>query len=258
MTGTSGRLAGRNGILLIDRQDTVQTLPTAKRLSRLVGDFLNEYGITGFSFVAVMGSRANTSTIDLEPRTGGITGGTPAQTTPPGGPMPASQGTSLLHYSYAALSFDYPSYMAAPDKKKFDIEKVRNMLRPSGVEILTILMSADMNTTVQVARTKRDIPFDALYQEKKSLADDINKTGIRAMGDHFTKFTVERTQLSGNTPALSEYGEKANGEVAVVSEFLNKGYAYSIMFIYKSRSYAQSGQKDREGVVKSIRITPKQ
>ena len=171
----------------------------------------------------------------------------------------AEAGEAVLsHFQSQYLSFDYPVSLAVPPKARFDIEKVREMLRPSGVEILTILMSADMNTTIQVARTRREISFDALYQEKKSLADEINKAGIKVMGDQYTKFTVERTQLSGNVPALSEYGEKANGEVAVALEFLNKGYDYTLMFIYKSRSYAQSGAKDREKVVKSINIKSNQ
>lgn len=258
MTGTSGYLSGREGILLFDRKDNVQTQQSAEVIKRVVDDFLNQNGITGFSFVAIMGSDAKTRTIDLEPHTASVTDATPGQQAPPGAPILTSQGTSLLHYSYASLSFDYPSYMTVPDKKKFDVEKVRDMLRPSGVEILTILMSADMNTGIQVARTKRDISFDALYQEKKSLADEINKAGIKVMGDQYTKFTVERTQLSGNVPALSEYGEKANGEVAVALEFLNKGYDCTLMFIYKSRSYAQSGAKDREKVVKSIKIKSNQ
>lgn len=162
------------------------------------------------------------------------------------------------HFQSQYLSFDYPASLAVPPKARFDIEKVREMLRPSGVEILTILMSADMNTTIQVARTKREISFDALYQEKKSLADEINKAGIKVMGDQYTKFTVERTQLSGNVPALSEYGEKANGEVAVAFEFLNKGYDHTLMFIYKNRSRAQSAAKDREKVVQSINIKSNQ
>lgn len=160
----------------------------------------------------------------------------------------------LSHFQCENLSFDYPASLAVPPKARFDVEKVREMSTPSGVEILTILMSADMRTGIQVARAKRDVSFDALYQEKKSLADEINNAGIKVMGDQFTKFTVEKTQLSGNVPALCEYGEKANGEAAVSYEFLNTGYDYTLMFIYKSQGHAQSGAKDRQTVLKSIKI----
>ena len=160
----------------------------------------------------------------------------------------------LSHFQSESLSFDYSSFFAVPPKAHFDIEKAREMARPYGVEILTILMSADMSTCIQVARSKRDVSFDALYQEKKSLADQINKSGVKVMGEKFTKFTVEKTQLSGNVPTLSEYGEKANGEAAFSFEFLNKGYDYTLMFIYKSRSHAQSGAEDRQTVVKSVKI----
>ncbi len=89
------------------------------------------------------------------------------------------------------------------------------------------------------------------------MADEINKGGIKVMGDRYTKFIVEKTHLSGDVPALSEYGEKANGEVAFALEFLNKGYDYSLMCIYKTRDHAQSGAKDREKFVKSIVINAK-
>jgi len=167
----------------------------------------------------------------------------------------AEAGEAVLsHFQSENLSFDYPASLAIPPKARFDIEKVREMVKPSGVEILTILMSPDMTTAIQVARTKRDISFDALYQEKKSLADEINKAGVKVMGDQYTKFTVEKTQFSGKVQTLSEYGEKANGEVAFSYEFLNEGYDYTLMFMYKSRGHALSGAKDRQTVVKSIRI----
>jgi len=164
----------------------------------------------------------------------------------------------LSHFEVDGIAFDYPSVLTIPDKTKFDVEKVREMMRPSGVEILNIVMSADMNTTIQVARTKRDTSIDALYEEKNSLAYEINKGGVNVMGYQYTKFTVDKTQLSGNVQALSEYGEKANGEVALALEFLNEGYDYTLMFIYKNRSHMQSGAKDREKVVQSVKIKSKE
>ncbi len=169
----------------------------------------------------------------------------------------ASEQQPDRHFARDSIVFDYPSALTTPDKTKFDVEKVREMLRPSGVEILTIMMSADMSTMIQVARTKRDTSIDALYEEKSSLADEINKGGVNVMGYQYTKFTVDKTQLSGNVQALSEYGEKANGEVAVALEFLNEGYVYTLMFIYKNRSHMQSGAKDREKVVQSVKIKSK-
>ena len=160
----------------------------------------------------------------------------------------------LSHFQSENLSFDYPDSLAVPPKARFDIGKVREMLKPSGVEILTILMSTDMNTVIQVARTKRNVSFDALYQEKKSLADEINKAGIKVMGDQYTKFTVEKTLLSGNVPTLSEYGEKANGEVAFTIEFIKYDHDYALMFLYKNRNYAVASAREREIVVKSLKI----
>jgi hypothetical protein len=148
--------------------------------------------------------------------------------------------------------------MKVPDKEKFDVEKVREMLRPLGVEILTILMSADMNKMIQLSKTKREISFDFLYQEKKSLADEINKRGVAVMGEQYTKFLVEKTKVSGNVPALSEYGEKGNGEVAVTLEFLYGGNDYALIFIYKNRALSQSEAKERESVIQSIKIKPKE
>lgn len=156
--------------------------------------------------------------------------------------------------SYPPISFDCPSYMAVPDKNEFDVEKVRDTLRPSGVEILVILMSADMSTTLQLAKTERDISMSSLYEEKKSLADEINKGGRNIMGEDYTKLAVERIQLTGDVQALSEHGEKANGEVAEVVEFLNEGYDYSMMFIYKNGNLARSDSTARERIVRSIRI----
>jgi hypothetical protein len=229
-SGPMSGMSGRDGILLYDETDMVRTPEAAETVRRVVGDFLNDNAIEGFGFVAVMGSHAKTRTMDLPPR-----------------------GAALRHYSYACLSFDYPSYMTVPDKEKSDVDKVRDMVRRSGVEILTVLMSPDMNTTVQVARTKREIPMAALYQEKKSLADRISKSGVNIMGDEFSKFTVEKGELSG-VPALFEYGEKANGQVAVTLEFVEGGYDYALIFIYKDRSHAQSGADHRESVVRSIKI----
>jgi hypothetical protein len=167
---------------------------------------------------------------------------------------PTSAGAPWGHQSFPPISFDCPSYMAVPEKKDFDVEKVRDTLRPSGVEILVILMSADMDTTIQLAKTKRDISMSSLYEEKKSLADEINEGGRNVMGEDYTKLTIERARVAGDVQALSEHGEKANGEVAEVVEFLNEGYDYSMMFIYKNGNLARSDSTARERIVQSIRL----
>lgn len=170
-------------------------------------------------------------------------------TSSPGG---ISLQHSLQHYSYPPISFD--SYLTVPDKTKFDVEKVRDMSRQAGIEILTILTSTDMNTTIQVARTKRNISFASLYEEKKSLADEISRAGMNVMQEQYTKLLVEKTQFFGTTEALSEHGEKANGEVAEAVEFLSGGYDYVFMFIYKNKSLADSDATGREKVMQSINI----
>lgn len=167
---------------------------------------------------------------------------------------PALSGASWQRHTYPPISFDCPSYLAVPDKKNFDVEKVRDTLRPSGVEVLVILMSPDMNTTIQLAKSERDISMSSLYEEKKSLADKINVVGQNVMGEEYTKLTIERTQLANDVQALSEHGEKADGEVADVVEFLSEGYDYTMMFIYKSDNLARSDSTVRERIVQSIRV----
>lgn len=54
--------------------------------------------------------------------------------------------------------------------------------------------------------------------------------------------------------ALSMYGEKTNGEVAVSVEFLDGGYSYGLMFIYENREYAEARKAERERVVQSINV----
>lgn len=93
---------------------------------------------------------------------------------------PSRPQISFDHYTHETLSFDYPSYYAVPDRRKLDVEKVREMMEPAGIEVLTILTSPDMNATMQLVRTKRDISFEALYQEKKQFSDEVNKGG----GEH--------------------------------------------------------------------------
>jgi hypothetical protein len=242
MTGTSGYLRGSKGIILFDKNNIIQDQQSTEEVKNVVGNFLNEYEIKELTFVAVMGSDGRTRTIDLEL---------------PKAVVPPSQGTLSQHYSYQSLSFDYPSYLSIPDKEKFDVEKVREMLRPSGVDMLTILMSTDMDLAIQVARTKRSILFDSLYQEKMVLAGEINRGGVNVMGEQYTKFVVEKSHLSGGTQALYEYGEKTNGEVAVTFEFLNEGFDYALMFIYKNRELSAMRANDREQILKSIKITTK-
>lgn len=152
------------------------------------------------------------------------------------------------------VSFDYPAFLTIPPKTCLDIDKVKEMQKPYGVELLTLLMSSDQRTVLQLGRSKKDATFDSLYKEKKDLASQINSSGVSMMGEQFTKFTVEKLQLSGSVPALFEYGEKANGEVAFIIEFLKNGYDYALLFIYKNRYHAEAGAKERAKVVKSIKI----
>ena len=161
---------------------------------------------------------------------------------------------ALSHFQSQRLSFYFPSSLVVPPKARFDIEKVREALRPSGVEILTVVMSADMTRGIQVTRTKRDVSFDALFQEKKLLADKINRAGIEVTGYKYTKYSVEKTQVSGNVPALSQYGERSNGEVAVILEFLDEGYVYDLIFMYKDKMFAGSDATSREKVVQSTTL----
>ena len=125
MMGTSGYLSGREGIILFDEKNAVQTQQSAETVKHVVGDFLNRNGITGISFITIMGSGAKTRTIDLEPPATTVTPAPPGEKAQPGVATPTSPGTSSRHYSSVPISFDYPSYMTVPDKKKFDVEKIR-------------------------------------------------------------------------------------------------------------------------------------
>jgi hypothetical protein len=169
----------------------------------------------------------------------------------------ADSNTKLSHFEGNGIAFDYPSTLTIPPKDLFDIDKVREMQKPYGVELLTLMSSEPQRTILYLSRSKKEGSFESLYEEKKTLAAQVNSAGVDFMGDRFTKFSVEKTQLSGNVQALSEYGEKANGEVAVIYEFLKDGdgYAYGLLFIYDNRDYAESGAKIREKIVSSLRIT---
>lgn len=76
----------------------------------------------------------------------------------------------VTHFEVDGISFDYPSTLSVPDKTVFDIEKVRKMLSPSGVEILSVSTSQIAPFPDQsIALSNYDLCRIYVYRDSSSL-----------------------------------------------------------------------------------------
>jgi hypothetical protein len=166
----------------------------------------------------------------------------------------ATPGTAYTQYTGPSFTFLYPAYLQVPPPERFDIEKVRAMLAPQGVEILTVLMSQDGDRSLQVSRSRSNATFADLLQQKTNLAASINSQSMNVMGNQFVKFAVDEVQLPDGRACLRGYGTKSDGQVGITLEFLEQGFDYALQFIYKNDVDANGEEVTRNKAISSLQF----
>jgi len=181
---------------------------------------------------------------------------TPTQTTPQTTKVPVivvttTSSPAFQTFNGQGIVFYYPSYLS----EATSLRQMRDIMHSQGLELITVLMSSDNSVTLQVARQQNPATIDSLYNDKKGVADTVNRQGMTLMGEKFVKYTVSKTTFPKQGILVMGYAEKDNGQTGISYWQLHGGYEYAIIFIYTNAQSADSGQALRNTVIDSTSFT---
>jgi hypothetical protein len=150
------------------------------------------------------------------------------------------------------ISFAYPKDWQPWEKESLD--KIAQAMKSKGVELPGILASQDKTRIIQVLKQKNESTPEALFKEKKEVADQLNAGKSGQGDDRVVKSTASLVDLVPNQKAVMFSAEKQNGEVGISYQILSGGHLYAVSFLYKTPDLAAKDEKLRAEVVKTIKI----
>jgi hypothetical protein len=154
------------------------------------------------------------------------------------------------YFNNYGISFDYPAEFQSLTESS--LQSMRGVMAKQGIELITVLTSADGRKTIQIARQPNTASIDSLYAAKKQVADQVNAQGMEMMGTKFVKYTVERVQLSPNQKAVLGYAEDSTGKTGINYAIPVKGYEYAVIFLYTTSSDGDTDSLIREQLIESL------
>jgi hypothetical protein len=157
------------------------------------------------------------------------------------------------HYEKANLSFDYPRDWQFWNKAEF--KRMQDYMQSAGVELIAMFAPSEQSIIcVQIARSANPSAFETLYNDKKSIAEQVTSEGIEIMGERYVKYTVTAVDLQMGQKAVLGEAQKPNQQTGISYQMLFGGHEYDVNFIYANPETALKHKECREKVMSSLRF----
>lgn len=159
----------------------------------------------------------------------------------------------MIPFGTGDISLSYPDRFAPLGNTS--LEKMREVARPQGIEILTILTAGDSKDSIQVTRQTAESSIEGIFNEKMAIANEVAVNGsANVISMTFTRYEVEKLTLPDGTGAVKVSAENSEKGTAVTYLLSEPGAIYNINFIYDSPERAESQNQTREALIGTLRL----
>jgi hypothetical protein len=159
----------------------------------------------------------------------------------------------MKHFCDANVSFDYPEGWLDWERDSF--RRLGVFVKSQGTELVVMLKPSPKGCICfQVARSPSSSSFEALYEEKKTVAKRVTSEGIEVLGQYYSKYSIAAVDLDRGQRAVVAHAEKPNGETGISYQMVFEGYEYNVNFIYGNSVAASDQNEQRETIMRSFRF----
>lgn len=161
-------------------------------------------------------------------------------------------GTKL--FETGGLSIRYPDRFSPISTAS--LEKIREVAKPEGIDILTILMTGDSHDSIQITRQPSTTSLDGIFEEKETISREVDRRGsatVRAMT--FVTYEVEKEALASGTGLVKVTAVNTERETAVTYLLPAPGQMYNFNFIYENVQRAEEQAPVRDAMLQTLALS---
>lgn len=166
--------------------------------------------------------------------------------------LSAPAGTKL--FESGGLSIRYPDRFSPISTAS--LEKIREVAKPEGIDILTILMTGDSHDSIQITRQPSSTSLDGIFEEKEAISQEVARRGsatVRAMT--FVTYEVAKEPLADGTGVVKVTAVNTEKETAVTYLLPAPGQMYNFNFIYETMKRAEEQAPVRDAMLRTLVLT---
>jgi len=166
-------------------------------------------------------------------------------------PAPTPQPSLAGHFEGGRLSLSYPGEWSQYEAESF--ARMKEYLKSQmGADLLLIVTAPGDACMLQIAKQPNDKSFEGLFKDKQEFAAQVSREGIDIAGNHYVSYSVDKTKLPGDIPAVLSHAERDNGQTGVSYQFIFRGSEYNLNFIYPTGAAAAEGAKLRKEIMATL------